>query len=96
MRRIIRTALFGLALLSAAPAAADDCKAKAAEILKAASPNGYAIYRQVRDKAFFRAWLDCSDAQYALPTAVHESVHMITGDTDAYPLIGGGAVKRPR
>lgn len=100
MHETVRSALCGLALSAAAllgtgPAAAGDCAAKAVSILKAASPNGHAIFRQVADKAFFRTWLDCEDAQYGLPTAVHESVHMITGDTDAYPLLGGGAVRRP-
>lgn len=97
---IVRPALCGLvlpliALLLAGPAAAGDCRAKAVDILKAASPNGYAIFQQVADKAFFRTWIDCDDAQYGLPTAVHESVHMITADADAYPLVGGGSVKRP-
>ncbi|GJE60906.1 hypothetical protein [Methylobacterium trifolii] len=100
MRKTVRTALCGLvlqsvALLGAGPAAAGDCKARAVDVLKAASPNGYAIFRQTKDKAFFRTWLDCDDAQFGLPTAVHESVHLITGEDDAYPLIGGGAVKRP-
>lgn len=100
MHETVRIALCGLAfhavaLLSAGPAAASDCEAKAVDVLKAASPNGYAIFQRVEDKAFFRTWLDCDDAQYGLSTAVHESVHLITGDDDAYPLIGGGAVKRP-
>ena len=100
MHKAIRTVLCGLVLcsvvlLSARPAAAGDCKAKAVDILRAASPNGYAIFKQLKNKAFFRTWLDCNDAQYGLPTAVHESVHLITGDNDTYPLIGGGAVKRP-
>ncbi len=101
MRKGVRTALLGLvlqalALLGAEPAAAGDCKAKAVNVLRAASRNGYAVFQQVADKDFFRAWLDCDDVQYGLPTAVHESVHMITGDSDAYPLIGGGSVKRPQ
>lgn len=100
MRNTVRTAICGLvlhavALLSAGPAAAADCRAKAIDVLKAASPNGYAIFRQIEDKTFFGTWLDCDDAQYGLPTAVHESVHLITADHDAYPLIGGGAVGRP-
>lgn len=101
MHQTVRIALCGLALqaallLGAGPAAAGDCAPRAVAALKVASPNGFAIFRQVRDKAFFRTWLDCDDAQFALPTAVHESVHLITGDTDAYPLIGGGSVARPR
>ncbi|WP_342148463.1 hypothetical protein [Methylorubrum sp. SB2] len=100
MRRVVRAVLCGLALQAAAvfsaePAAAGDCKAQAIKVLKAASPNGYAVFQQVGDKAFFHAWLDCDDAQYGLPTAVHESLHHITGEADAYPLIGGGMLKRP-
>ena len=100
MRQTVRTALCGLvlhaaALLSAGPAAAGDCQARAVDVLKAASPNGYAIFQQIKDKTFFRTWLECDDTQYGLPTAVHESVHLITADTDAYPLIAGGTVKRP-
>ncbi|AWN38468.1 hypothetical protein [Methylobacterium radiodurans] len=98
MRNTVQTALGSLVLLVCAgvtASAADRCAAGAIDILKAASPNGYSVFRQVGDKKFFRAWLDCGDVQYGLPTAVHESVHAITGETDAYPLIGGGAVKRP-
>lgn len=95
-----RTFLRGLAVcaaasLSAGPATASDCKARVAGVLKAGSPNGYAIFQQVTDKAFFRTWLDCGDAQFGLPTAVHESVHLITGEIDAYPLVGGGEITRP-
>ncbi len=100
MRKTVRTALCGLALHAAAlltvgPAAAGECTAKALDILKVSSANGYAIFRQAAAKAFFRNWLDCEDAQFGLPTAVHETVHLVTGTIDAYPLIGGGTVKRP-
>ncbi|KQT89038.1 hypothetical protein [Methylobacterium sp. Leaf466] len=100
MRKTVRTALFGLvlqvaAVVGAGPAVAGDCSARAVDVLKAASPNGYSVFRAIADKAFFRTWIDCEDAQYALPTAVHESVHMLTADGDAYPLVGGGAVGRP-
>ena len=100
MRKTVRAALCGLVLhvlppLGAGQASAGDCQAHAIDVLKAASSNGYAVFRTVKDKAFFRTWLDCGDAQYGLPTAVHESVHMITEDGDAYPLVGGGTVRRP-
>ncbi|MEG9525433.1 MAG: hypothetical protein MIL41_06620 [Hyphomicrobiales bacterium] len=100
MRKTVRAALCGLVLqaaasLGAGPAVAGDCQAQAINVLKSASSNGYAVFRTVKDKAFFRTWLDCGDAKYGLPTAVHESVHVITADGDAFPLVGGGAVKRP-
>jgi hypothetical protein len=100
MRKTVRAVLCGLVLqtatsLGVGPAIAGDCRAQAINVLKAASSNGYAVFRAVKDKAFFRTWLDCDDAQYGLPTAVHESVHLITEDGDAYPLVGGGAVQRP-
>lgn len=100
MQRTVRAAfcgfgIYAIALLNAGPTSAGDCKAKAIDALEAASSNGYAVFQQVEDKTFFRTWLDCDDAQYGLPTAVHESVHLITSEADAYPLVGGGAVKRP-
>src|SRR6185295_6531668 len=35
------------------------------------------------------------EAQLGLPTAVHESVHYITAELDAFPLVHGGQSKRP-
>jgi hypothetical protein len=72
-----------------------DCRAMAVERLRAAVPEGFAIYQQVKDKKFFLNWIDCDEPQFALPTAVHESVHYITAEIDAFPLLGGGALKRP-
>ncbi|TXM97599.1 hypothetical protein FV222_15725 [Methylobacterium sp. WL103] len=100
MRKTVRIALCGLifqagALVAAKPVVARDCNAKAVDLLKAASPNGNSVFRAIAHKAFFRTWIDCEDPQYALPTAVHESVHMMTADGDVYPLVGGGAVRRP-
>lgn len=102
MRAGMRTALCGLALYAAVPSGAalaaepaPACEAEALRALRAASPNGESVYRQLGDRSFFRVWLDCEDAQFGLPTAVHESVHHLTADTDAYPLVGGGTVARP-
>ncbi len=63
--------------------------------MRAASPGGFAIYQQTARKDFFRSWIDCGASQYDLPTAVHETTHFIAGETDAFPLVGGGAVRRP-
>lgn len=76
-------------------AVAADCRPAAIERLRAAAPEGFAVYRQIKDKQFFLGWLTCSEPQLGLPTAVHESVHYITAETDTFPLLGGGEVKRP-
>jgi hypothetical protein len=76
-------------------AAAADCRAGAIERLRTAAPDGFAIYQQIKDKAFFLGWITCDEAQLGLSTAVHESVHHITAEDDAFPLVGGGQLKRP-
>jgi hypothetical protein len=63
--------------------------------LQTSAPNGFAIYQKTQDKTFFVHWIACDEAQFGLPTAVHESVHYITSETDAFPLINGGQLKRP-
>jgi hypothetical protein len=78
------------------PAAqAGDCRPGAIERLRAAAPEGFAIYQAIKDKKFFLGWISCDEAQLGLPTAVHESVHYITAELDAFPLVHGGQVKRP-
>jgi hypothetical protein len=76
-------------------ATAGDCRPGAIERLRASSPEGFAIYQTIKDKKFFLGWLSCSEAQRGLPSAVHESVHYITAETDAFPLFQGGQLKRP-
>jgi hypothetical protein len=76
-------------------AEAGDCRPSAVERLRAAAPEGFAVYQAIKDKKFFLGWLSCEEAQLGLPTAVHESVHYITAETDAFPLVHGGQVKRP-
>src|SRR5687767_10185823 len=76
-------------------AEAGDCRAAAIERLRVAAPQGFAIYQKVKDKTFFLNLISCNEAELGLPTAVHESVHYITAETDAFPLIGGGELKRP-
>jgi hypothetical protein len=80
---------------SASHSGGGDCRRNAIEKLRAAAPDGFAIYQQIRDKKFFVGWLMCDDEQLNLPTAVHESVHFITAENDAYPLVNGGEIKRP-
>lgn len=74
---------------------AGDCRAAALEKLRVAAPAGFAIYHQIKDKKFFLTWISCDDAELGLSTAVHESVHYITGENDAFPLLNGGEIKRP-
>lgn len=75
--------------------AAERCQKGAIEKLHASAPDGYAIYQQLKDKAFFVHWLNCDDGQLGLATAVHESVHYLTADDDAFPLVDGGEIMRP-
>jgi hypothetical protein len=78
-----------------ASAAAGDCRPGAIERLRAAAPEGFAIYQAIKDKTFFLGWISCDEAELGLPTAVHESVHYITAELDAFPLLHGGQLKRP-
>jgi hypothetical protein len=78
-----------------AAAGAGDCRPAAIERLRSAAPEGFAIHQKTKDKAFFLNWISCDEAGLGLPTAVHESVHYITAETDAFPLLGGGQLKRP-
>src|SRR3954453_10979049 len=93
MRQLLR--FISIAMLLGAPlaAAAADCRPTAIEQLRAAAPEGFGIYEKIQDKKFFAGWINCGEPQFALPTAVHESVHYITAETDAFPLTGGGRVK---
>lgn len=79
------------------PAHAGDerCRPRALAQLRASAPDGWSIYRQMSDPAFFASWIDCGASQYDLSTAVHESTHAVTAETDSFPLVGGGAVARP-
>jgi hypothetical protein len=100
MRRLLRS--ISVAALLCVPltaglnaAAAGDCQPVAIERLRASAPEGFAIYQAIKDKKFFSSWISCGEAQLGLPTAVHESVHYITADLDAFPLVQGGQLKRP-
>ncbi|HEV7878311.1 hypothetical protein [Bradyrhizobium sp.] len=101
MRRLLRStcfAAFACTPLAAGfgPAAeAGDCRPGAIERLRASAPEGFAVYQEIKDKKFFLGWISCGEAQLGLPTAVHESVHYITAELDAFPLLHGGQLKRP-
>jgi hypothetical protein len=96
-RHVVPLLLIGFAMGVgvASPAWSTGCRPAAIEKLRTLAPDGYAIYQQIKDKQFFLGWITCDDLQLGLSTAVHESVHHITADTDAFPLVNGGAIKRP-
>ena len=100
MRRRLRFIFLALACMPVTAglnpaAAAPDCRPAALEALHASAPEGFAIYQKVRDKTFFLHWISCNERQLGLSTAVHESVHYLAAETDAFPLIQGGQLKRP-
>ena len=99
MRRLLRSISFAALAclpLAAGPAAqAGDCRQGAIERLRAAAPEGFAIYQAIKDKTFFLGWISCDEKQLGLPTAVHESVHYIAAELDAFALVHGGQLKRP-
>jgi hypothetical protein len=77
------------------PAFAGDCRQSSLEKLKALAPDSYLIYADITDKKFFLSWINCDDLQLGLSTAVHESVHHLTEDHDAFPLLDGHQLPRP-
>jgi hypothetical protein len=101
MRRRLRAISFAaiacmpLAAGTDSAAEAGDCRPGAIERLRASAPEGFAIYQAIKDKKFFLGWISCDEAELGLPTAVHESVHYITAELDAFPLVHGGLLKRP-
>jgi hypothetical protein len=88
-------AALSCASIATASAQAGDCRQVAIERLQAAAPEGFAVYQKIADKTFFLTWISCEEAGLGLPTAVHESVHYLTAETDAFPLLNGGQLKRP-
>jgi hypothetical protein len=72
-----------------------ECRQSSMSQLKEKSPDGYAVYTAIADKKFFMNWITCDDVQLGVATAVHESVHHLTEDHDAFPLINHDSLKRP-
>lgn len=72
-----------------------DCRQSSLEKLKTLAPDSFSIYARITDKKFFLSWITCDDLQLGLSTAVHESVHHLTADHDAFPLIDGHELKLP-
>lgn len=97
MRKVLQVTLVALLFFPLSPALAaqrTDCQPQAIRDLQRLSPQGHAIYAAMTDKKQFLFFLTCDNVQLGLATAVHESVHMLTEQKDAYPLIAGGSVKR--
>lgn len=78
----------------AAPSRNAHCREEALGQLKHYSATGYRIYERLTDKKMFTAWILCGDRQRGLTTAVHEAVHMLTEQLDAFPLVDGGQIAR--
>ena len=76
-------------------AARPDCQPQALRDLQRLSPQGHAVYQAMTDKRHFLRFLTCDDVVLGLATAVHESVHLLTSERNAYPLIDGGSAHRP-
>jgi len=102
MRRCFLAALgLVIAFGSSQPIAAarrgdrSDCHTRAIAELQRLSAHGYAIYQAMADNKQFLNWVTCEDVQTELSTGVHESVHLLTAEKDAYPLIAGDLVRRP-
>jgi hypothetical protein len=97
MRKLFQATAVALLAVAWSPAMATPrtaCQPQALRDLQRLSPQGHAIYAAMSDKKQFLFFLTCDNVQLGLATAVHESVHMLTEQQDAYPLIGGGSVKR--
>jgi len=90
----LRLLLAGLVTAFALPAQAEPCHGRALAALQRLAPEGYEVYRRASDKKFFTDWIKCDNVQLGLTTAVHETVHMLTEEYRAYPLIDGRRVPR--
>jgi hypothetical protein len=97
MRGVFAATVVALVSIASSPVLAGargDCRPQAIRDLARLAPQGHAVYLAMHDKTQFLAFLTCDDVQLGLSTAVHESVHILTEQLDAYPLIGGGSVPR--
>jgi hypothetical protein len=93
--RAAAAALLAVVCSQASMAARTDCQPQALRDLQRLSPRGHAVYQAISDKRHFLRFLTCDDVLLGLTTAVHESVHLLTSEKEAYPLIDGGVAQRP-
>lgn len=87
---LVATAVFFA--LTPTPSAA--CQQEAVNKLQRLHPPGFNVYINMRKKGDFLFWLECQDLQLDLATAVHESIHILTSEYDAYPLLNGQRLPR--
>jgi hypothetical protein len=92
--RIAALVLLALGLSIGQGHSATPCQTEALETLRRAVPEGHRIYERLNNKEDFLTWIDCTNLQSALTTAVHEGVHALTSEIDAYPLIDGRKIPR--
>jgi hypothetical protein len=97
------TWLLVLALVTPSPtkAAVAPCLPNVLDVLSQKDPNGTGVYTTLANPDKFSFWLDCSDANFAAPSAVHESTHLInfkhsTFARASYYLPGGTFMSVPR
>jgi hypothetical protein len=88
---VVATTAFGLPARAAEPSKA--CIAEALANLKSTLPEGFSIYERLKQKSVFTFFIKCGDEiQLGMTTAVHEGVHGLTSELNAYPLINGQSV----
>lgn len=77
--------------------AGSDCRSTALAVLERSAPQAFAVYNRLADRSELTRWITCEDIVLGLTTAVHEGVHALTFQLDAYPLVDGGfAARLPR
>ena len=92
---IVALVVFVFPINQSAAAPKANCLQRSVHELQERSPDGYAVYTAISDKKFFLHWITCDNMQVDLATAVHESVHNLTENRDAFPMIDGSNLKRP-
>src|SRR5262245_66625929 len=92
MRHALRAAaaaLLAVVWSQGSLAARTDCQPQALRDLERLSPQGHAVYQAISDKRHFLRFLTCDGVVLGLSTAVHETVHLLTSDKNAYQLDAG-------
>jgi hypothetical protein len=92
--RITRWLLPLLLSVPAAAQAGEGCQGRAIKDLLRLAPEAHAIYAAVKPKSSFLQWIKCDDVLLGLTTGVHETVHQLTNERDAYVLISGETLPR--
>lgn len=93
-RSIARLVAMAMVCLPLSATATVACIADAMAHLKRSVPEGVVIHDKLQRKDDFTRWITCDDVHNGLATAVHEGVHILTEEINAYPLISGGTAVR--